>query len=186
MNLQIQPSGRVVVAVLCLVLFACAAFAAEPTSPKQERITVNAKDRPLGEVLSAISQTTGYRFILDERWRAYPVTAYLVEAPLHSGLKRILSGLNHAIVYLPEDRIKIQIFEGHPPGTAATGRPPATPSMGSPASKPPRLSTPAPPPESPGVSSQPPGSETPESGDTESDESETDPEPKAGAETVQD
>jgi hypothetical protein len=182
MNLQMRQPSRIAAATLCMVMLACSASAAEfsETKPGKERITINVKNKPLGEVLSVISQTTGYGFILDESWRGYPVTAYLIDTPLHSGLKRILSGLNHAIVYLPESRIKILILDGHSPGPAVP------PSIGAPASKPPRIPAPSPSAASPGLPSKPPAGDRPQSTDPEPDETETDSGTQAGGESTQD
>lgn len=182
-----QPS-RIVTATLCLVLLACFALAADfsQTKPAKDRITINVKDRPLGEILSDISQATGYAFILDESWRRYPVTAYLIDAPLHAGLKRILSGLNHAIVYLPDSRIKILIFNGASTGPASSGKQPVHPSIGSPPSRPPRPPGRAPTPASPGLTSRPPAGDSPESADPDSEETETEPEIPPRDENTQD
>ena len=98
-----------------------AATAGRPSA--EEIISLNVKDRPLGEVLGSITKSTGREFLLDDGWRAYPVTTVIEETPLHIGLKRVLSGLNHAIVYRSDGRIRILIYETVPAGRSAQSRP---------------------------------------------------------------
>jgi hypothetical protein len=98
-----------------------AATAGRPSA--DEIISLNVKDRPLGEVLGSITKSTGREFLLDDGWRAYPVTTVIEETPLHVGLKRVLSGLNHAIVYRSDGRIRILIYETAPAGRSAQNRP---------------------------------------------------------------
>ena len=94
------------------------------TRPPEPTVSLNVKDRPLGDVLALISRATGCEFLLEPSWQKVPVTANLENAPLSVALKRVLSGLNHAIVYQPQNRVKIVIYEASPP-RAAPGMPPA-------------------------------------------------------------
>lgn len=98
--------------------------ASAQTRPPEPTVSLNVKDRPLGEVLALISRATGCEFLLEPSWQKLPVTANLENAPLSVALKRVLSGLNHAIVYQPQNRVKIVIYETSPPG-ATPGTPPA-------------------------------------------------------------
>ena len=117
-----------------------AATAGRPSA--EEIISLNVKDRPLGEVLGSITKSTGREFLLDDSWRAYPVKTVIEETPLHIGLKRVLSGLNHAIVYRSDGRIRILIYETVPAGRSAQNRPGAgatfAPQLSAPAGQPPR------------------------------------------------
>jgi len=116
-------------AVWCALLAAAAlgllaTQAPAQTRPPEPTVSLNVKDRPLGDVLALIGRATGCEFLLDPSWQKVPVTAYLENAPLSVALKRVLSGLNHAIVYQPQNRVKIVIYEASPP-RAAPGVPPA-------------------------------------------------------------
>lgn len=127
-------------AIFCLFLLVSVAppgLSAGPR-PADERITVNVNNKPLGEVLTSISRSTGYAFELEDSWRQHPVTAQLEDIPLHAGLKRLLDGLNHAIVYLPDGRIKIMIYEASTGGSAPNAQPPTEPAIERPASRTPR------------------------------------------------
>ena len=73
-------------------------------------ISLNVKNKPLGDVLKNISQDTGYKFKLNDQWSGYPVHASLENMPLHQVLKRILGKLNHAIIYESDKRINIVIY----------------------------------------------------------------------------
>jgi hypothetical protein len=97
--------------------------ASTQTRPPEPTVSLNVKDRPLGDVLALISRATGCEFLLDPSWQKVPVTANVENAPLSVALKRVLSGLNHAIVYQPQNRVKIVIYETAPPG-ATPGMPP--------------------------------------------------------------
>jgi hypothetical protein len=87
--------------------------------PAEPTVSLNVKDRPLGDVLAQIARATGSEFLIDPSWQKVPVTASFEAAPLSVALKRVLSGLNHAIVYQPQNRIKIVIYETAPAGAGA-------------------------------------------------------------------
>jgi type II secretory pathway component GspD/PulD (secretin) len=113
-----------------LTLFVFApVFAAVPVAaqnrPPEPVVSLNAKDKPLAEVLAQITRATGSEFDLDPAWQKVTVTAFVENAPLSVALKRVLSGLNHAIIYLPGNRIKILIYETSPPTSTSAGLPPA-------------------------------------------------------------
>jgi type II secretory pathway component GspD/PulD (secretin) len=174
-NLQMRQLLRSATTTLCFVLLTFSASGADfsETKPAEQRVTLNVKNQPLREVLALLSRTTGYSFILDENWQGYPVTTYLHEAPLHAGLKRILTSLNHVIVYLPDSRIKIVIFDKPLPGSSSSGRQAAKSSIEPPASSPPRLPARPPAPAPPGLSSSSSSEVIPESIDPDVDEPET-------------
>jgi len=73
-------------------------------------ISLNVKNKPLGEVFNKISADTGYTFKLNDQWRGYPVNASLENMPLHQVLKRILGRLNHTIIYESDKNINIVIY----------------------------------------------------------------------------
>jgi type II secretory pathway component GspD/PulD (secretin) len=92
--------------------------------PPEPTVSLSVKDKPLGEVLDQIARATGSDFLMEPSWQKVPVTAYIENAPLSVALKRVLSGLNHAIVYLPQNQIKIVIYEASSP-SAAPAPPPS-------------------------------------------------------------
>jgi hypothetical protein len=78
----------------------------------QERLlTLDIRERPLKEVLERLSGDTGYTFIFDTAWGGHPVSAALNNVPLQTGLRQMLGNLSHALVFLPEKKIKIVILE---------------------------------------------------------------------------
>ena len=77
----------------------------------EELISLDIKNRPLGDVLEDISAETGYQFSMDESWNDFPVTASIKNEPLHKGLKRILRNLNNAVIYGSDGTIRIKIYE---------------------------------------------------------------------------
>jgi len=103
--------------VLPILLLICAAgvFISAPghsdNSVAEEIISLDLTDQPLGEVLDQIAEATGYRFILDESWDNFLVSASFKNEPLHKGLKRILRNLNNAIIYSSDRTIKIILYD---------------------------------------------------------------------------
>lgn len=93
----------------------------------EELISLDIKNKPLGEVLEDISAETGYQFSIDESWNKFPVTASIKNEPLHKGLRRILRNLNNAVIYGSDGTIKIKIYErekssGNPAGRSIVNR----------------------------------------------------------------
>ena len=93
----------------------------------EELISLDIKNKPLGEVLEDISAETGYQFSIDESWNKFPVTASIKNEPLHKGLQRILRNLNIAVIYGSDGNIKIKIYErekssGNPAGRSIVNR----------------------------------------------------------------
>lgn len=115
--------------VLMMVISALTATHANATGPSQlfePRLSMETHNEPLGEVLAQITQKTAYRFSLEDTWKDRPVTVAFRDLPLSQGLKRILSNLNHAVVYESQYDIRIIIFGEavfQPAGSSPTPRP---------------------------------------------------------------
>jgi hypothetical protein len=77
---------------------------------RNELFSLEVNKKPLSDVLNQISETTGYEFEIAEQWDDFPVTVAFVDLPLHEGLKRILNGLNNAVIYDSDGKIKILIY----------------------------------------------------------------------------
>jgi hypothetical protein len=90
-----------------------------PAAPADRLVTLEARDTPLIEVLKQLSTQTGYAFILDITWSGLIVSTVLKDSPLHAGLRQILGRLNHALIYLPDNRIRLIIMEPSPSGPGA-------------------------------------------------------------------
>lgn len=72
--------------------------------------SLDARGVPLGEVLKKITADTGYRITVDSEWAGWPVSGSFKNLPVNLGLRRILSNLNHSIVFdEAEHRIAIVI-----------------------------------------------------------------------------
>ena len=81
-------------------------------------ISLTAQNEPLGDVLETISRDTGYRFNLNGKWKAHPVSATINDLPLEKGLKRLLRSLNHSIVWESDKLVTITVFgKADPSGT---------------------------------------------------------------------
>ena len=96
------------------------AAAAERVDPAEPLISIEAQNEPLGQVLDQITRDTAYTFIVDEQWRTYPVRTAFQDLTLNDGLKRILSNLNHVIVYESADEIRITIYGQATPRTGGS------------------------------------------------------------------
>jgi hypothetical protein len=77
----------------------------------EPNISLKVENQPLGEVLKKIASDTGFKIKLNKQWSIYPVNASIEDMPLHQGLKLILRGLNHAIIYESDKSIKIVVYE---------------------------------------------------------------------------
>lgn len=99
-----------------MVLIACGSAMA---GAQERLLTLDIRQRPLKEVLERLSGDTGYTFIFDTAWGGHPVSAALKNVPLQTGLRQMLANLSHALVFLPEKKIKIVILET--PGAAGSG-----------------------------------------------------------------
>jgi type II secretory pathway component GspD/PulD (secretin) len=74
-------------------------------------ISLEIRETPLQDVLQEIAGQTGYTFIFESTWGEHPISARLKNASIQAGLRRILSGMNHALIYLPERTVRIVITE---------------------------------------------------------------------------
>ena len=79
-------------------------------------ISLTAQNKPLGDVLDTITRDTGYRFNLNGKWKAHPVSATINGLPLEKGLKRLLRSLNHSIVWESDKIVTITVFGKADPG----------------------------------------------------------------------
>lgn len=105
------------------------------TRPPEPTVSLTVKDKPLADALSQITRASGSEFEIDPAWQKVPVTAFIDNAPLSLALRRLLSGRNYAIVYLPQNRIKILIYEASPSGATLD----LPPEMSSPSPRPSRV-----------------------------------------------
>jgi len=80
-------------------------------------ISLTAQNEPLGDVLETITRDTGYRFNLNGKWKAYPVSATINGLSLEKGLKRLLRSLNHSIVWESDKTVTITVFGKADPGS---------------------------------------------------------------------
>lgn len=60
------------------------AMAKDATADSQ--ISLTAQNEPLGDVLETLTRDTGYRFNLNGKWKAYPVSATINGLSLEKGL----------------------------------------------------------------------------------------------------
>jgi hypothetical protein len=88
----------VIVLVLAVIGVGSVCCRAADKVPDTILITLEAKDKPLSQVLQKITQTTGYTFLLDEKWKHLPVTVSLEKIALHEGLRVILQDFSTAII----------------------------------------------------------------------------------------
>ncbi len=65
--------------------------------------SLDVRGAPLGEVLKKISDDTGYQITVDSEWAGWPVSGSFKNLPVNRGLRRILSNLNHSIVFNEAD-----------------------------------------------------------------------------------
>jgi hypothetical protein len=86
-------------------------------------ISLKAHQTNLGLVLEEISKKTATKIILEEKWTKVPVSIQLEKTPLQTALRRILNGLNNALIYQGQDTIRILIFESSPDGGIMVGSP---------------------------------------------------------------
>jgi hypothetical protein len=144
---------RLVAAALAGALLLWPGAPAARADEVEQRVTITARAKPLGAVLDELGRETGLRFMLDPAWRAHPVTVDLVDVALPLALKRILDGLNSAVVYRPDASVRVVILDNLPAASPPAGGPAAPPpsrSLRQPVDRgpapPPRVSAPALPP----------------------------------------
>ncbi len=80
-------------------------------------ISLTVQNEPLGDVLDTIARDTGYRFNLNGKWKAHPVSATINGLSLEKGLKRLLRSLNHSIVWESDKIVTITVFGKADPGS---------------------------------------------------------------------
>jgi hypothetical protein len=76
----------------------------------QFSISLNVREESLINVLDRISDITGYHLEIQEQWNDIPITTSFANLSLDSALNRVLSGLNHAVIYESDETIKIIII----------------------------------------------------------------------------
>ncbi len=128
-----------IVAALLLLLAQGPLAGAGPVEVRVEpgRVTVNAHDAPLGEILQALSQRAGVHVVFDAQRSAQPVTVRLEAGGIHEAIVRLMrevGGGNYAI-FSSNLQGKAEPFAFHeggaaPPAPQAT--PPAAPASAGP------------------------------------------------------
>jgi len=76
-----------------------------------EGFSLQVSKRPLESVLHDLSQKSGVRFVFDDVWADLPITVQFKNMALEPALKRILSNLNHAIIYNTDGSVTIRIYD---------------------------------------------------------------------------
>lgn len=111
---------RAPIFALLILLNASPAVPAEEKGPEDQLITLEAKNKPLGQVLAELQQSTGTTFSLDDQWKDVPVTISLINTPLTKGLKRMLTNYNSIVIYdRKKNKIQIRILGKVEPGAAS-------------------------------------------------------------------
>lgn len=118
---------RLVAAALAGALLLWPGAPAARADEVEQRVTITARAKPLGAVLDELGRETGLRFMLDPAWRAHPVTVDLVDVAPPLALKRILDGLNSAVVYRPDASVRVVILDNLPAAPSQAGGPAAPP-----------------------------------------------------------
>ena len=101
--------GRFRAAPFLFALILCCALSAGGPS-FGEGVSLQAVKMPLENVLGDLSQKTGIPFVYDKAWADLPITAQFKNMALEPALKRILSNLNHAIIYSTDGTVVIRIY----------------------------------------------------------------------------
>ena len=103
------------IALLCVIPLFTGMFPVSPgiceMKTGDDLISLHVQNKALGEVLQAISEMTGYLFVIDGKWEDLPVSTSFQNLALHSGLQRILKNLNNAIIYSSDGEITIVIYD---------------------------------------------------------------------------
>jgi hypothetical protein len=102
-------SGRVRALLLWFAIILCCALSTK-AAVYAEGLSLQVVKMPLENVLSDLSQMTGVTFVYDKGWADLPITAQFKNIALEPALKRILSNLNHAIIYNADGSIMIRIY----------------------------------------------------------------------------
>ena len=89
--------------------------------PGPPAFSLEARGAPLGEVLKKVSDDTGYRITVDPEWTGWPISGSFKNLPINLGLRRILSNLNHSIVFNEADRRIAIVIKSSPDDGAPAG-----------------------------------------------------------------
>ena len=74
-------------------------------------LSLDAKDKKLGEVLDQLAAESGYSIVYDQQWSDISISVQLTNESLESALNRVLKGLDYAMVLNEsQKRIKLYIF----------------------------------------------------------------------------
>ena len=111
-----KPFSCLIFCLFCLIGSAAIHPAMAQDTTADPLISLTAQNEPLGDVLETISRDTGYRFNLNGKWKAHPVSATINDLPLEKGLKRLLRSLNHSIVWESDKLVTITVFGKADPG----------------------------------------------------------------------
>lgn len=76
-----------------------------------EAYSLQVSKKPLKNVLDELSALSGITFIYDDDWGDFPITVQFKNIELEPALKRILTNLNHAVIFNPDGSITIRIYE---------------------------------------------------------------------------
>jgi len=79
--------------------------------PGDDRLSLDLRETALGDVLHLIEKKTGYKFIIEDRWKDVPVSISIKNKPLHEVLRRILNKFNSAVIYSPDGKLRIFIYD---------------------------------------------------------------------------
>ena len=90
---------------------------------KNVPISVSSRSTPLVDVLNSVSKTSGYQFILAEDWKNTPISVNFDQLPLEDALHRILTNLNHVLIYDSGNTIRINIYGVSAPIRSGTSSP---------------------------------------------------------------
>lgn len=75
------------------------------------KITMEAKNQPLSQVLDRLSQNTGYTFTYSAEWADLNISVKVVNLDIDKTLRKILSNHNFAMLYEENGNIRIMIFD---------------------------------------------------------------------------
>ena len=98
-----------VLLVIGLLFFSMPWVFGTDADPNTTKISLNAENDTLTNVLDRISQASGYKIEFDQEWGEYRVNLELKNESLEDALSRILVNLNHALIWNDSEK-KISIF----------------------------------------------------------------------------
>ena len=84
--------------------------------------SLDADQKPLGEVLQQISEATGYEITIDSEYAKLPITVSLKNVSVEEGLRRILGKLSrYMVIDEAEKKISVRIVDAGVKKTTAIG-----------------------------------------------------------------